>query len=361
MSWQGIVGHDNVIEQFRRSMAQHRLATTFLFVGPEGIGKRTFALRLAQSMLCTISTEADLAPCGSCPECQQVLSDTHPDLQFVCKPVDRAFIPVEMFIGDREHRMRSGLCHFMSLTPAGGKRRIAIIDDADWLNQEGANCLLKTLEEPSPGAVIILIGTSEQRQLPTIRSRSQIIRFRPLSVEQVAQCLLEQNLAESAAKAHDMAMRADGSLSQAIALADEATIEFRRELWQELAKTTIDRIGLAKSITEYVDSAGKDTPAKREYLRHTLVAAMEFYCAVARRLSSADATNIHINRELAHAVEAACERTILAPEAASSLVERCADGLRQVNSNANLAMLIEAWLCDVATTVRTGQPLLNSA
>lgn len=140
----GIRGHDAVVEQFRRSLQQGRLATTFLFVGPEGVGKRTFAKQLAKSMLCSTRDESELNPCCQCPECLQVDSDTHPDLQLIRKPDERAFIPVETFIGDREHRMRAGLCHFISLTPSSGKRRIAIIDDADWLNQEGANSLLKT-------------------------------------------------------------------------------------------------------------------------------------------------------------------------------------------------------------------------
>ena len=357
MSWQGILGHDAVAEQFRRRLAQGRLASTFLFVGPAGIGKRTFALRLAQSMLCTRSTETDLAPCGSCPACQQVLSDSHPDLLVVQKPADRAFIPVETFIGDREHRRRTGLCHFISLTPAGGKRRIAIINDADWLNQEGANSLLKTLEEPSPRAVIILIGTSQQRQLPTIRSRSQVIRFHPLAEEHVAECLINQGLAESAEQARTMAARADGSLSQALVRADEATIDFHRELWQGLAQPTIDRSVMAKSITAFIDSAGKETAAKRENLRHVFVTSMEFYRAVARRRCCVDASS---ELDLDQAVELACERRTLSAEAATSLVERCVDAFRQVNSNANLAMLIDAWLCDVAGTSRSGQPLLNA-
>ena len=101
----------------------------------------------------------------------------------VARPPGKSFIPVDLFIGDREHRSQEGLCHRLSLRPASEKRRIAIIEDADFLNEEGANCLLKTLEEPPPGSVLILIGTSQQRQLPTIRSRCQVIRFRRLSDE----------------------------------------------------------------------------------------------------------------------------------------------------------------------------------
>ena len=108
--------------------------------------------------------------------------------------------------------MREGLCHNISLKPYRGGRKIAIIDDADFLNQEGANCLLKTLEEPPPKSILILIGTSEQKQLPTIRSRCQVIRFRPLAESTVAELLVSQGLIESEVEAERLAGLSGGSL-----------------------------------------------------------------------------------------------------------------------------------------------------
>lgn len=357
MTWQGIVGHDHLVELFRRSIEQKKLATTFLFVGPQGIGKRTFALKLAQSILCGTVDESELSPCGTCSECQQVLSDSHPDLQLIQKPADKSFIPVDTFIGDRDHRMRSGLCHFMSLTPSGGKRRVAIIDDADWLNQEGANSLLKTLEEPSPGAIIILISTSVQRQLPTIRSRSQVVRFKPLADEEVAECLLRQNLAETQEQAVEMATRADGSLFRAVALADETVAEFRRELWAELAKPTIDRSGLAKCLNEFAEAAGKDTPVKRRQLRLAFDSAIDFYRALARFTSD---NVVSSDRDLQSVVQTIMQREGTRAEVAVSQLDRCIDAIGQVNSNANLGILVDAWVCDLAVMTRTQQPMISA-
>src|SRR5690554_2856479 len=124
MSWQGIEGHDEVVEQFRRALARGRLASSFLFVGPPGIGKRMFALKLAQSLLCENAAEADLNPCGTCPACLQVIAGSHPDVDVVAKPAERSSIPIESFIGPKERRMREGLCHSIGLKPVSGRRRI---------------------------------------------------------------------------------------------------------------------------------------------------------------------------------------------------------------------------------------------
>ncbi len=355
MPWLGIHGHDDLVEQFRRSLRRRRLATTFLFVGPEGVGKRSFAMRLAQSMLCEVVPEDRLAPCGQCNACRQAVSGTHPDLIVITKPEDKAFIPVETFIGDREHRMRAGLCHDISLTPSGGKRRIAIIDDADYLNQEGANCLLKTLEEPPPRAMIILIGTSQQRQLPTIRSRSQIVRFRSLSDEVVAHCLVASGIVDSQEAAATMAAASAGSVSMAKHLADEHIVEFRQQLWRLLASP--DRVGLTKLLSEYVDSAGKEVPLRRRHLRFAIDATIQFYRALLHQLSDVEFSE---DTALKSSIRAAGSSWTGGTEAAASLAERSVEALGQVNANANLASLIESWVSEITTTAQTGQPLLTA-
>ena len=78
MSWQGIVGHDKQADFFRCNLEQGRLGSSFLFLGSTGIGKRKFALKLAQSLFCQQNDAAQLQPCGDCPTCRQVLADTHP-------------------------------------------------------------------------------------------------------------------------------------------------------------------------------------------------------------------------------------------------------------------------------------------
>jgi acyl carrier protein len=195
MGWQGIDGHDDVVTRFVAAEARGRIAGTYLFIGPEGIGKGAFTKALAKSLVC-LAPRPGLIACGACASCVQAAAGSHPDIDIVSKPDDRSTIPLEVFIGDREHRMREGLCWRILLRPALGGRKVAVILDADHLAEEGANCLLKTLEEPPDGAVIILVGTALERQLPTIRSRSQIIRFSPLDTEIVRRVLAAEAIDE---------------------------------------------------------------------------------------------------------------------------------------------------------------------
>lgn len=354
MTWQEVEGHDALVEQFRQTLRRGRLASTFLFIGPAGIGKRTFALKLAQALLCEVSHEDDLDPCGHCPACQQVEARTHPDLILVSKPEDRSFIPVELFIGDREHRMREGLCHDIALKPFRGGRKVAIIDDADFLNQEGANCLLKTLEEPPPKSMIILIGTSEQRQLPTIRSRSQIVRFRPLSPQAVARLLVSKGLIEAPQAAARLAALSDGSVRQALDLADQQLDEFRATLLSHLSDPDADSLEFAKAMGPFVDQAGKEAPPRRTRLIQLFGLAAEFYRQLMRALVGLP---IQGDDALIRAVRAAHADWPGDEEAAAACLERCLEVQSQVLANANQATLIDCSLDDLAAIARTGRPL----
>jgi DNA polymerase-3 subunit delta' len=345
MSWQGIQGHDDVVERFRRSLERGRLATTFLFVGPPGVGKHSMALKLAQALLCTMAPPERLDPCGRCPSCAQVAAGTHPDLLHVAKPSDKSEIPVALLIGPKERRMEEGLCHDISLKPFMGGRRIAIIDDADFLNEEGANALLKTLEEPPPRSVMILIGTSIDRQLPTIRSRSQIVRFRPLGEDVLSDLLLEQGVAGQAGEARRLAAHAGGSLARARELADEKLWEFRRQLLERLSQPRLESIQLARATGAFIDEAGKEAPPRRARARQVVVFAAEFYRQVCRALCGAAPAG---DTDLARQVEAALASWKGDAESAAACADRTLEALSHIDRNSNQGAWIDAWLDELA-------------
>ena len=347
-------GHDSVLDRFRRTIRAGRLASTFLFVGPPGIGKRSFALQLAQGLLCERRPDEALDPCGACPTCAQVLAGTHPDVVVVRKPGDKNFIPLELLIGDKEHRMREGLCHDISLKPYSGRRKVAVIDDADYLNQEGANALLKTLEEPPPKSLLILIGTSEQRQLPTIRSRCQVVRFSPLPESDVADLLLSTGACSDEGLARKAAALSGGSLAKAIQWCDEAFLKFRAALFENLSQRDYDLPPLAKTVTSFVESAGKEGAEKRARMREVLTMGLGFYEQLIAALSSNALSSSPRDEALQKAVATTVRWWPGDAEAATYCVEICLDALAHVDANANLTALAEWWLDELSQTARSG-------
>jgi len=343
--WHGIEGHDDVVERFRRALARGRLASSFLFAGPAGVGKRTFALKLAQAMLCQRHPEEALDPCGQCPSCVQAAAGTHADLYLVAKPEGKSSIPLELLIGDAEHRRREGLCHNISLKPSMGGRKIALIDDADDLNAEGANALLKTLEEPPPRSVLILIGTTAAKQLPTIRSRCQLVRFQPLPTEAVARLLVSKSLAADRDRARRLAQYSEGSVQRALELADPELWSFRDSLCRRLSEPAIDGVGLARTVAAFVDEAGKEASLRRGRLRQVVAFAAEFHRQLIRAqcgapLSEDHELQSHVNRALRHGQNNS--------RSTAARLDRSLEAAAQIERNANQATLIECWADDLA-------------
>jgi DNA polymerase III subunit delta' len=344
--WDRIHGHADVIEKFRRSFARGRLSGTYLFVGPSGIGKRTFAKLLAQCLLCerfaaAENEKTELDACGTCPACQQVEAQTHPDFDVICKPKERAFIPLELFIGQREHRMREGFCHWISLRPSRGKHKVAIIDDADYLNEEGANSLLKTLEEPPAHSVIILIGSSAQQQLPTIRSRSQIVQFQKLTSEVISALLTKTDTTSQVDHAL-LSHLAGGSLDAAAVLADPYVSEFRASWLMALASGDPARDMFVKQVTAFVDAAGSEGALKRQRMKMLADWGIELFRNIMR--SQLEPQQQLEDEQMLSAVQRALEMGLIGAERSAACAERCLETHAHIFSNANQAPLLECLL-----------------
>jgi DNA polymerase-3 subunit delta' len=327
--WQGIEGHDAVVEHFRRMLGANRLASTYLFVGPEGIGKRAFALKFAQTLLCTQNPPSEMNLCGQCESCRLALSGNHPDLDVVSLAPGKRFLAISQFIGERDSRNQEGLCHNIAMRPLYGPRRVAIVDDADWFNSESANCLLKTLEEPPPGAVIILIGTTRSRQLPTILSRAQIVTFRPLADDVLAALILSEGLATDAEAAARLAERAHGSLQAAREQSDAALWEMGEAFIRQWDEGTLEVPRLIRDVEEFVNNAGKELDARRRRLRQLL-----------NLVSEALGESVRIDPNSAEA------------DVSVAAIDRCLEAEAQLHQNVNQSTLLEAWIDDLALLSR---------
>lgn len=348
MFWKDFVGHEQVVERFRRALARGRLTGSFLFVGPEGVGKRTFALKLAQVLLCTGRDPADFDACTRCPSCVQAAAGTHPDLLQVRKPEDRAFLPLELLVGDKEHRGQAGLCHELALRPYMGGYKVAVIDDADYFTPESANALLKTLEEPPPQTALILISTSAARQLPTIRSRCQLVRFQALSAEQVAGLLLSQQIVTDPEQARQLAALSGGSLQHARELADPALWEFRRVLLGHLAAERLDVTALAGKISALLEQKAPPGAARRARVREIIRLALGFYRELLRSASGLPSGfGNRFDEDWANWLARAAAQ--LSPEQAAAALELSLDALGQIDRNAQEAIVLESWLDALAS------------
>lgn len=323
MVFEETYGHETAARRFAVAFARNRLAGSYLFVGPADIGKRTFSFALAKAVLCldtthrptdTVSTETaaakPLVACGKCESCKLFTEKngvSHPDFFYVAKPEDKSFLPLELLIGDTEHRGRSGLCYDISKTPFLSRYKVAIIDDADFLNAEGANSLLKTLEEPPPNSLLILIGTSTTKQLPTIRSRCRLVRFSPLSTEKLAP-------------------------------KDDVSEEIRLELQRNFAAPHFSAVRLAKRLNEYIETAGKEAPVRRRRCRSVLGMAITIFQNQLRGWNqpptnstvgmTTTGTTTHLRTDVYRA-------------------ERTLEAMEQVDKNVNIPYIIDAWLQDL--------------
>ncbi len=271
---QQVLGHDEAKERFARTLERGRLASTYLFVGPEGVGKRFFAERLAASLLCSRGGTNPLESCGACDNCGLIVGGTHPDLLRVSRPEGKTTLPVDLFIGPADKRNRQGLCHDIALKPLVATRRVAIIDDADDFSVETANCLLKTLEEPPPGSLLILLGTSLSRQLSTIRSRSQIIRFDPLGEHQVAEVLQRPPHELEPAEAERLASLSNGSVSRAIWLREGSLDGAIAQVLKCVDTPRIDPGRLTKVLEEESKAVATEPRIRRRALREMFAAAI---------------------------------------------------------------------------------------
>ncbi|MFK8113196.1 MAG: ATP-binding protein [Rubripirellula sp.] len=325
--WSTLVGHEKIQRWFGAAFRQQRFGGSFLLVGAPGIGKRTVAKLLAQTLLCESVDPIEMAPCGVCEGCVQAHADTHPDIVRIGKPEDKSFIPLESLIGPPDARMQSGFCRDVRMKPFRGERRVAILEDADFLNEEGANCLLKTLEEPPSGTIVLLIGTSEQKQLPTIRSRSQIIRMGPLTVADATRLLREVHQIEASDEQFAEAIDVSGGDMQVAArLLDEESGQLRQALTSQLAPASPDPVKIARLITTHVDQAGKEASKRRGAMRDVFSIAVQHF----RRQMREEA----FQHQLESKTLARLDRSIRA--------------LREVDRSANQTTLIECYAADIA-------------
>ncbi|HSQ27709.1 MAG TPA: DNA polymerase III subunit delta' [Anaerolineales bacterium] len=178
MDWK-ILGHDWAVETLSEHVRRKAVRHAYLLTGPQGVGRRTLAIRFAQAINCNAS-KIPGQPCGECRSCRLIEQQQHPDLMVIEAEEVGARLKIDQI---RE------IQHTLSLSPYESNYRVAIFLRFDEANHQAMNALLKTLEEPPARVIILLTAANEELLLPTISSRCEILRLRPLPVEQLGEGL----------------------------------------------------------------------------------------------------------------------------------------------------------------------------
>lgn len=214
MNFKEIIGHERQIEILRNSIKEETVSHSYLFEGQEGLGKRKVALAFSKALLCK---DRGNEPCNKCSSCIKFQTGNHPDFKMLS--------PTKGSIPKKEI---DELISSISILPFESRRKVYIIDEGDAIRLDSQNTLLKTLEEPPKYIVIIIVTSNINKIIPTILSRCQDIKFRPVENKKIIE-YLEKSYGVDEEKAKLICDFAKGSLKKAIELAESDEFLKKRE------------------------------------------------------------------------------------------------------------------------------------
>jgi len=324
MSW-SILGHDWAAELLTRHIAHGSVRHAYLFCGPPGVGRRSLALRFVQALNC-LQPPAPGEACGQCRICDQTWRMQLPDLHVIQIAEDAQTIKVEQV---RE------LQRLLALAPYQARYRVALLLGFEKATAGAQNALLKTLEEAPEKAILLLTADSPDNLLPTITSRCEILRLRPIKIETLAEAL-QVKLTIPAQDAAVLAHIAGGRPGMALKLAGDEDTHQDRRLWLEQLQTAlsggiIERFNLAEKLA-------RDKNRLRAELRIWLTYWRDLMLLTAN--ANAPLTNL----DYAEALNS------VAAQLDFETARRCAaaleDALEDLDLNLNQRLLVEVTLLD---------------
>lgn len=331
MNWD-MLGHEWAVSLLKEHLAQNRLRQAYLITGPPGIGRRTLALRLAQALNCPQPLAAG-EPCRTCRTCKQIERMQHPDL---------AVVQAEQRGGTLKVDQIRDLQHSLSLAPYEARYRIGLFLRFEEAHPSASNALLKTLEEPPPQVVMILTAQNAESLLPTIVSRCEVLRLRPLPAEQVRLGLQERwNL--PAEQAQLLGPISGGRPGYAMHLHQEPESMEQRQAWLDdmrrlVGCSRVERFAYAEAITKW-----KDKDQDKEKLRETLLVWISFWRDIFLRAADSAASIANLDRS--EPIDDLAARCGL--EAARSTLSALERTLNLLDGNINPRLAVEVLMLDL--------------
>ena len=278
-----VVGQEFAVAVLKNALAADHLAATYLFVGPTHCGKTTTAFEFAKALNCERRPISGGNSCDQCRSCRAIDARAHPDVRSAAPSGPSRTLRMAQFWprdGVKEHPADRALLRDLHFAPVQGKRRVFIVEEADALNDDTANSLLKVLEEPPPYALFLLTAPGGETILPTIVSRSQAVRFR-LAPQTAIQEELRVRTSVTREEAQFLAAYAQGRMGTALSLAASKTaLEGRNALLAVAGQLTggppaIRAFKLADELRKAATKIGPDKDDEEKGQRSALTQALD--------------------------------------------------------------------------------------
>lgn len=325
MSWDEIVGHEQNIFVLQRLLEKDKIPHALLFQGADQIGKTRVGKTFAESILCSQPAHR---PCGVCRSCLGMKEHAHPDF-IVIRP-DGQYIKIDQI---RELQYQAGIsAHW------GGKR-VCIIEEADRMNEQAANSLLKLLEEPPLGLLLLLISAKPHALLPTILSRCSVLKFQPVSIEQLTEALVASGHPQTQAKV--AAQLSGGRMGAALDLLLPDGFGLRDKAVEILKSMTMSKLKIWEIAVEIDQYEQEQVLQLLHFFLLVLRDAMIYKtCGKLERVY-----NIDITQEIRGLAQPPAENIVKA-------VTKVQEAQQAIQGKANVRLTIEAMLLQLMDLVR---------
>ncbi len=349
----------------QRAIGRDRVPHAYIFHGPDGVGKESFARGLAQLLLCEKPVERSLNDdeaielgveqlrlgCGACEDCRTVAAETHPDLHLIYRQLNRehpdADVRKRKALGLGVDVLRHFVIDSVGLKPYRGRAKVFIIRGADEMNIQAQNALLKTLEEPPGTTFLILLATALDELLATTQSRCQVVRFDALPAAFVRKKLDQLRPGRPSKETDWCAAHSDGSLGRAIEHLDDELCALSDRIAALWRRSDTDRaVAMTELVTAEAKSLGEryrkrdpeitDTESTRRGLKTVFRLVAGGFADALRADVAGVAGSVY-------------------SESRAVAINRIAEAERQLDFNANVQLVVENLsndLCEVGSTIR---------
>lgn len=334
-----ILGQAEALSQLNRAIEARRLSHAYLFEGPDGVGKLMAARAVARMLLCPAGGAHD-----DCEVCRRIADDRHPMVRLYGLQKGSRNISVDA--------IRDDLIPFFSLRSASGEYKIAIIDPAESMSEEAANMLLKTLEEPGDWSLLLLLTTTSEALLPTIRSRCQRVRFNRIPVRLIADRLVEK-MEISREHAQVVARLSSGSIGRALELAGKDFTAWRAralDAFAGLFSGDTDPMKTAGKLLEITGGSARNLQERRVEIGRLLDILLTYVRDLVIAKEKHEGFLLHEDRPAL-----ANEAALLDEERALGIFDRIFEAKDDIEKNVNMQIAVEELCIDAFEIAGSGR------